>query len=417
MKLLDRYNRLSLLVTILVIIITGIIYYFTISYILTAQVDKDLIVEEHEIFDYVKLNGRLPQVFKSEDLRITFQPVNNKLISRYFIDTTYRDGKNNGQESGRGLISLVKVGRQSYRITIIESKVETEDLIRLIFLITLGIILVLMLLLLIINRRIIRNLWQPFYHILNQVKLFNLADNKTITAQDTAIAEFRDMNQEITAMSLRVRSDYEQLKTFVENASHELMTPIAVMNSKLDTLIQTGSYNEGQSRLLDDLYTSMTRLTRLNQSMLLLARIENQLMGGDETVDLTGIIHDKVEQLKELYQDKGITLTAELCHKQLQASRYLIDVLLNNLLINAIRHNIKQGIINIKLSENELVIKNTGEEKDRSDEEIFKRFSKSASSEGSGLGLTISAQICSNYGYQLLYSYHTLFHYFTVKFF
>src|SRR4051812_35746693 len=129
MKLLDKYNRISLITTVLVIIVTGIVYYFTISLILTDQVDKDLVVEEHEIFNYVKLNQSLPQVFKSDDLKISFQPIGQGTVQRQFINTSNIGDKIHEHETARGLISYVRVKNQNYRIVITQSTVETDDLI------------------------------------------------------------------------------------------------------------------------------------------------------------------------------------------------------------------------------------------------------------------------------------------------
>ena len=297
MKLLTKYNRVNLVTTIIVMLITGIIYYQAIDLILTDKVDKDLTVEENEIFEYVNLNHHLPQVFESNDLQITFTEANHGSVSRNFINTVYRNtekGKyikrrhhrhEEEYESGRGLISSVTVGDKYYKIQIVESKVETEDLIKIIFGITAGVILLLLITLFITNRLLLNRLWQPFYNLLKELRLLNVADNKEIPLISTSIDEFEELNQAITSMSSRVKSDYKDLKTFTENASHELLTPIAVINSKLDMLIQTDSFSQQQSKLLNDLYSAVSRLTRLNQSLLLLVKIENRLVEGNQLIN------------------------------------------------------------------------------------------------------------------------------------
>jgi len=416
MKLLDKYNRISLTISVLVIVITGFVYYFTISYILTRQVDKDLEVEENEIFEYVTINGRLPQVFKSDDLKIRFQPVKNNTVKRSFADVKYWNDKDHERESGRSLISSVKVNGNYYRINIIESKVETEDLIRLIFLITLGIIFILILVLVITNRLIIRNLWRPFYDMLAQIKLFNLTDKNSITELPTNVDEFKDMNHEISAMSARVRQDYQELKKFVENAAHELMTPIAVMNSKLDTLIQTSNLSERQGELITDVYATVAKLTRLNKAMLLLTKIENKLINEQEQVEIKAAVELAVIEFHEIFLSKNITVNAQLADTGISMSKVLLDILLNNLLTNAVRHNITNGEIYLSLDKNTFTIQNTGKPLALDEQMIFQRFFKSPESEGSGLGLTLARQICENYGFSLYYSYGQNLHTFTVSF-
>jgi signal transduction histidine kinase len=430
MKLLARYNRVNLLTTIVVMLITGIIYYQAISLILTKQLDKDLVVEENEIFDYARLNHQLPQVFESNDQQITFTEVPPGTISRQFINTLYRNRERNDNdrpkrhrhrhedefEAGRGLISSVTVGNKYYKILIVESKVETEDLIQIIFGITTGVILLLLITLFVTNRLLLNRLWQPFYNLLKELRLFNVADTKDIQPVNSTIDEFDELNQAIISMTTRVKSDYKDLKTFTENASHELLTPIAVINSKLDTLIQTDSFSQQQSKLLNDLYSAVSRLTRLNQSLLLLVKIENHLVESNQSVNLLESLEEMLVQFEEIFLDKELKVNFELADKELHASPYLVDILLNNLLSNAIRHNYKGGEINIKLDNEQLVIKNTGEKTALENEYIFTRFHKSLHSEGSGLGLTISRQICENLKFTLNYSYDNPYHTFIVAF-
>jgi len=415
MKLITLYNRVNIITTIVVMLITGIIYYQAISWILIDQADKSLKVEEDEVFDYVKLNKQLPQVFDSKDQQISFTQAAPNSVKREFIDTLYKKDKDEF-ESGRGLISSVTVNGKYYKILIVESKVETEDLIRIIFTITFGLILFLLLVLLIANRLILNRLWQPFHAILKEMKLFNITDNKEIAQTETRIDEFADLNQAATAMTMRARHDYKELKTFTENASHELLTPIAVINSKLDTLIQSENFNDRQSKLLGDLYSAVARLSRLNQSLLLLVKIENRLLTDQQDINLKPLIEEILMQLEDIFADKQITITADLEDKEISGSRYLVEILVNNLVINAVRHNHPGGQILIGLTHAALTIKNTGANKPLDDDKIFTRFHKSPTSDGSGLGLTISKQICDNFGFQLNYQYANPYHTFNIVF-
>jgi signal transduction histidine kinase len=431
MKLLARYNRVNLVTIIVVMLITGVIYYQAISWILINQKDKDLVVEENEIFDYVKLNNHLPQTFESNDQQITFSTAASGSVKREFINTEYferwdkekeshRHHKNHNKiegeyEAGRGLVSSVTVGGKYYRILIIESKVETEDLIRLIFAITFAVILLLLLVLVITNRLILNRLWQPFYNIMSELRQFNIADSREIPKVDTTIDEFKELNNTVVDMASRSRHDYKDLKIFTENASHELLTPIAVINSKLDTLIQTENFSNQQSKLLNDLYSAVSRLNRLNQSLLLLVKIENRLLHEKQQINLRELTAEMLVQFEEIFQDKALKITQHLAEKEIFASRYLMEILLSNLISTAIRHNHNNGEIIIDLTENSLTVKNTGEGI-ALDEKIFTRFHKASGSEGSGLGLTISRQICETFGFTLDYSFGDGYHTFVVRF-
>ncbi|MDB5116972.1 MAG: sensor histidine kinase [Mucilaginibacter sp.] len=416
MKLFEIYNRISLFAIVVIILITGIVYYYTISSILTYQIDKDLVVEENEIFDYVHLNHQLPQVFRSEDQQIYFKSVGNEPVTREFINTTFWNTEEKENELGRGLLSSVTVENKKYLIRIIESKVETEYLIRIIFLITIGLIVLLILILFITNRLLIKKLWQPFYNTLYQLKQFNLTDKDDITPPKSEIEEFKELNDAVTAMTLRVKDDYNNLKHFTENASHELLTPIAVINSKLDILIQTGDFSPRQGELLSDVYETVSKLTRLNRAMLLLSKIENKLITDNAPINIKGSIEETLNQFNELFINKSITVTADLQDVTLIISKSLFEVLMNNLFSNAIRHNVYGGKIIISLNASGLMIKNTGADMPLDIKQIFQRFKKSVASEGNGLGLTLSQQICSNYNMRLTYIYSQPFHIFSILF-
>jgi len=430
MKLLTKYNRVNLITTVIVMLITGFIYYQAISWILTNQKDKDLKVEEQEAFDYVNLNHHLPQTFDSNDQQITFSEAKPGSVKREFINTTYfkkwdkddehrrhhhRHPGNGKYEAGRGLISSVTVGDKYYKILIVESIVETEDLIRLIFTITIAVILFLLLVLYITNRLILSRLWQPFYTLMKELRLFSVADARGISKLETTIDEFKELNNAVVEMTAKARHDYKDLKTFTENASHELLTPIAVINSKLDTLIQTENFNDRQSKLLNDLYSAVSRLNRLNQSLLLLVKIENRLLHEQQQINLRELVEDMIIQFEEIFQDKDLKLTYTLDEKEIYASRYLAEILVSNLISNAIRHNHNGGEVIITLTEKQMIIQNTGDNLTLPDE-IFTRFHKSSGSEGSGLGLTISRQICQNFGFSLDYRFQPPFHTFTINF-
>lgn len=428
MKLLARYNRVNLITSIVIMLITGFAYYQAISSILTRQKDKDLEDEEMEIFEYVALNHNLPQTFETKHQQITFSEAKPNSVKRKFVDTVYfkKWDKHNPKrnkyhatgdyEPGLGLISSVTAAGKYYKVQIIESKVETEDLLQIIFYITIGVIILLLLILFTTNRLILNRLWKPFYGLMQELKDFSIAKPTTIPKINTSIDEFKDLNTVVTDMTAKAKADYVTLKNFTENASHELLTPIAVINSKLDTLIQTDNFSERQSKLLSDLYSGVSRLNRLNQSLLLLVKIENRILQDQKLINLHELIKEMIVQFEEIFHDKELKLTYKLDEKEIYANRYLIEILLSNLITNAIRHNYFGGEIVINLTHESFIIQNTGDNAPLPVEKIFTRFHKSSGSEGSGLGLTISRQICENFKLVLNYQYSAPYHNFIITF-
>jgi signal transduction histidine kinase len=415
MKLFSKYNRINVGVTIIIMLVTGIVYYYTISNILTGQIDKDLVLEENEVFSYVSKNHRLPDVYESNHQQIFFTPLKAEKIERRFLDTTYHDSGKKDLKAGRALISSVAVAGRNYRVLVTQSKEETEDLIRIIFLITIGVIVALLVILLTLNRVILKSIWKPFYNILLQLKDFSLANHASIHSTPSNIDEFAELDQAVISMADRVKSDYQNLKAFTENASHELMTPISIINSKLDTLVQTDEFTESQSKLLNDIYGTLSRLTRLNKSMLLLVKIENGLIHDQSEVDIKAVLEEALYQHEELLEQSNIRLTINMRDKKVQANQSLMEIMCNNLVSNAIRHNHQNGALSVNLYEEKLTISNTGEGS-FDFKQVIKRFHKSDRSEGIGLGLTLCKQICDNYGFRLDYDYTENTHIFSITF-
>lgn len=417
MKLAAKYNRVTLIASIIVFIFTGVIYYSVIHYILTGQLDRDLAIEEDEIAAYVKTNGKLPQAGSFKEQKVSYSLIDSghNFERRYF----YNDYFNKSEqkiEPGRSLIYTVEVNGKLYSVTVTKSRVESEDLVRIIVLITLSVTILLLITLLLINRFILNNIWKPFYGILSQMKAFNLADKNDIRIESTKIDEFTELNTAVAAMSLRVKQDYRELKSFTDNASHEMLTPLAVINSKLDTLIQTETFSDSQGELIEDIYVAVGKLSRLNQTLLMLAKIENNLIADQETIALDNLIRQKARQFQELLQLHNINLRTDLAHKQINMNKHLADMLINNLLSNAIRHNYKDGQIFIELNDSQLIVSNTSLDTALIADKVFERFYKNTASEGMGLGLAISNQICNLYHFKLNYAYQNSQHIFTVSF-
>jgi len=415
MKLSNRYNRANILTSIVVLIITGVIYYVVIHFILTEKLDRDLAVEENEINQYVNTFHKLPLPASYLDQQISYKTLSGVISEREFLNTLYFNPKEGENEPGRSLITVVHLAGKAIEVTITKSRVESEDLIRIILLITLGITVVLLLSLLLINRFVLNRLWRPFYSILNRMKAFEVTRMDTIEQEPTKIDEFNELNKSVNAMAERVRQDYKELKSFTDNASHEMMTPLAVINSKLDSLLQTESFTEPQGALLEDIYHATGRLSRLHQSLLLLAKIENNLIPDFQHIELKEIVEAKSRQFQELLEKDGLILTEDLTPVEVKMSRYLADILLNNLFSNAVRHNVSDGHIHIQLDQQALTISNSGKAS-HLQTKIFDRFSKSVDSEGMGLGLAITKQICNLYGFRIDYHEESGEHVFTVYF-
>jgi signal transduction histidine kinase len=404
MRLFTKYNRVNIVASILALLLGSIGYYFAVRYVLISELDDGLKTEEAEIADHVRIRNQLPEPANYRDQQVFLEPVSAP-VRRHFFHNRLPIGRKGRMEPFRELVFPVRVSGQSYAVYVAVSEEGSEDLLMLIMLITAGMIGLLLSILFVANRFLLRRLWQPFYQTLNGIREFNLSSRKPLPAQATDIDEFRSLDEAVRQTTNTIIRDYEILKNFADNASHEMQTPLAVINSKLDLLIQDTGLGMEHHRPIQAMYDAIGRLRQLNQSLLLLTKIENNQFGYTETVDLAPLIEAKLAQLEDPVKDRRLEVHTDLDRLQLPMNGYLADILLNNLLTNAIRHNQDGGEVIIRLRERNLRVSNSGAALGFDPATIFDRFTKGTHSGGTGLGLAIVRQICDNYHFGLTYSY------------
>ena len=411
MKLLEKFNRLNILATIIVLMISGLCYYFILHFVLIKQLDKDLKVEEQEIIDYIKVNKNLPDSTNTNDQKITFT-LTDAAIKRKIVSIDILDTGDYEYKTIRRLVFPIYISGKNYKASVSKSQQETEDLIQLIVTITLAMVILLLLVLFIINRFVLSKLWLPFNNTLAELKQFNLSSKKSLNLNESNINEFKELNNAVAAMSNRVIQDYDSLKSFTENASHEIQTPLAVVNSKLELLMQAENFTELQMKDIETIQDEIRRLSKLNQSLLLLTKIDNQQFSETEKVDVAKIIIRQLNNYEELITAKRIVLKKNIDNTvEVLMNEIMAGVLISNLITNAIKHNIEEGVIEINLHKNGLTVCNTGAEPGSKPELLFERFKKDIpQSESLGLGLSIVKKICEQYHFKIDYSYQNQLH-------
>ena len=414
MKLQVQYNRATIISALVILLIAAAGYYFLLRLVLINQLDETLKVEEVEIYDFIHKNNSIPAPTVYKDQRISFESTREP-IRRHFDSIRQFDEEEQNNETVRRLLFPITVKGQNFIASVTKSEESTRDLLWVILFLTLGLIVLLIITSFLINRFLLKRIWKPFTDSLSSIKQFNLFEPTVIRMQPTKITEFNELNESIQLMSEKVIRDYQSLKNFTDQASHEMQTPLAIINSKLDVLIQDPDLNEKSMMYLHDIYKAVHKLSRLGRSLLLLARIEDNQYSTREIVDMDELIREKESEFFEWIQSMELKVDQKLHHCSININRELADILVTNLFFNAIRHNEKTRSIRIETGKNSFSICNSGQaslDKKR----IFSRFYKSENSEGSGLGLAIVRQICDQYGFQVVYSFETGYHCFRINF-
>jgi len=335
------------------------------------------------------------------------------------IDDIEISGVNaNASVPGRLLSSHFVINRESYSLQIKTSMLDKFLLLKRIVLVSVILLVVLLLGLLLINRALTRKIWQPFYRTLNRLHEYRVDKQPSLILEQSSVSEFNDLNKAIQELTERNYQAYASQKEFTENASHEMQSPLAVFQSKLELLMQTKPLNEEQAVLIADLANASKRMSRLNKSLILLTKIENNQFLEKESLSVKDMLQKLLQQYEFQIKQQSIQCTLKIeTGIVVEANRTLIEILLGNLLSNAIRHNLPGGSIEIALYEKELVVQNSGKPSSLEKQKLFQRFQKESRDESSiGLGLEIVKKICDLNHYSIHYSFNNQMHIFALHF-
>ena len=231
------------------------------------------------------------------------------------------------------------------------------------------------------------------------------------------IDEFAKLNAALNSLMTDSRKSFRAQKEFTENASHELQTPLAVLRSKLDILLQQPGITARQAAIIQDLYLTVDRMARLNRNLLLLAKMENGQFATAADVDAVAVIKSLMPYLENLLGDIRLELKILTPSVKVKANRPLMECMVGNLVVNAVRHNRPGGEIAVSVTSGGLRVANTSTEGRLDASRIFNRFYRpSYDDKGSGLGLAIVKAVCDYHGWTVKYTYNEWWHEFNVMF-
>jgi signal transduction histidine kinase len=415
MKLFTRYFRINLVATLFIFLLASIAFYFLLWWVMINQVDEDLKIEQREIVTYVSKYNRAPEPITVKDQRITYEQTELREYTRQF--STVKSPDRQEREDFRQISFTLPAGNQWLLFKVSKSLEGTRDMNRSIIIISLLTVILILVVSLLINRWLLRRLWHPFYLTLSGVKEFRLGEKKPTSFVPSSIDEFNLLNKTLDQFIQGAEKEYTLLKEFTENASHELQTPLAIVQSKLDTLIQDEHLTEAQSNAAQTAYEAISKMAKLNQSLLLLSKIENRQFSETSSFDFKKLVEEKMTYWQELWQGRNIRISSMLEATPITMNTQLADILLNNLFSNATRHVAENGSIHVKLQQSEFVIANTASGGALDPEKLFKRFSKGGQiTDQHGLGLSILQQIVDVSGMRISYRFDEGRHIFTIAF-
>lgn len=417
MKLIIKITFLFMLISSVVFLIGAMFTYNAMSREITLE--EQYFLEERLQSAVRYLEHRMPDhVIERDKMLITPLDSTFQETEVSFSDTLVTHVTLQRIEPHSKLDVIKNVNGRMYKIMMFDLVVEEDDIkdaVQESMIKTYLLLLVVTLLLSVIASYFV---FHPFQRTLTIIRKFSIKDEGIAVFPRSSTSEFKKLNAFISDMMGKAKKDYQALKEFSENASHEIQTPISIAQGKLELLMESSSeLTEQQMDLISSAIYALKRLSKLGNSLSLLTKIENKEFSDFSEIDMTRIVSRLLFDFKELMELKDIKIKSEVAPDvPISGNQVLLELLITNLLNNAVRHNHSGGEISVNLNTDYLEVSNTGLPLKGNTEDMFLRFKKGTDNpDSSGLGLSIVKRICEEHGFTIKYSYKDEHHHFIVS--
>lgn len=406
MKLVDKFTVWFIVITSLVLVAGGLIVFTRVQH----EIDREAIRRIKSNIDNIARD--LKQGKKPEGMAINYVEIKEIApgapwihLNVYDTMAVYRP-RMTALDRKLTVESSYLIDGKHYRISMYDFVAEPDEIADGVIHSLAWIFMILLIVVGVTNLMISKRILSPFHKTLKAIANFSLKKDHDIKLPVTRTREFQQLNFFLEKMIGKARADYRALKEFTENASHELQTPLAIIRGKLELLLESPLNDEQGKQILAAL-NSIEKLSKINHSLTLLNKLENQEFAAFENINISKHVHAIINELSELIEMKSITLRTQIQENvKVLIHSTLADILIMNLISNAIRHNKPNGTINITLTSKMLLVENTGNPPEMPLNQAFNRFRKASTNNDSvGLGLAIVKQICEVSGLSIHYGY------------
>ncbi|MBN1601646.1 MAG: HAMP domain-containing histidine kinase [Chitinispirillaceae bacterium] len=397
MKLIKQTYLYAAIWLLPVAIIGSIFCFFIIEYIAYEETDEFL---KYEMDRIVKFNDEFQSFPNFHNIAYIVPHVNYP--GPYYKDTLLLEPADNEMVPYRELRFSISQNGNFYGVVLRHLMLGRDDIAQGTLLIAVGSMLLIALFMVLIVNHITGKIWAPFYHTMNKLKAFTI-DSPVPDFPGARTDEFEELNTTIKGLLKKISDDYRSNKEFYENASHELQTHLAIIRTNTEKLIDDSDSSEKKGiDELEKIYSALTRLSHVQKSLLLLCKVNNHQFCNDTSLHFHEILQQAIETFSEVCQIRDITITSELHPVIVSMDLGLAEILINNLLKNAVKYNIDKGYITITLDAASFEIKNSGPEIESDPLKFFERFSRGPDG-NLGIGLAIAKQICEFYNFSIHY--------------
>lgn len=424
MKLLNQsltYLSLSILA---IVTMWAVVFYLNMLSEIKSSIDEGLENYKRLIIQNAELDSSI--LTKSYFDESFFSVHNINIQKALSLKDVYRDTVIYMQDADdeqlepepvRMLTTAFELNGQYYQLKVANSMVEEDDLINELLWDVAWLYLILISGIILVNNFVLRKLWKPFYDLLALLKNFRLGSTQKLPETNTQTKEFRDLHDAVNTFLQHSHEIFEQQKQFIENASHELQTPLAIATNKLELLLETQGIQPTHGEKIGEVFHIIQRLIRLNKSLLLLSKIDNKEFFDNQPILINDVVLQTIREMEPLATFKKVKVSiTEDAKLMALMDATLANSIVSNLLKNAILHNVENGAIQISISHQAIKVCNTGVDQALDKERIFNRFQKSNSAAGTGLGLAVVKAVAAVYDFNVSYHFKDRMHCFEIKF-
>lgn len=361
-------------------------------------------LEKDSSYDYLKFHRQT---------QVKILPPDTKIVKEKIIEEKYTWNKSIQSYINRiSVTSYPVIHQKKYSITSIRyiTIIENQFIMSIIMVVA-WIMVFLIILTIIVSVLVSKKILNPFYHAMEEIKKFSLKDDRSMDLMKTETEEFKSLNKFLLKMSESSKKDYHLLEELSENTSHELQTPLASIKGKIELLMDS-ELSENQLITLSSMNDELDRLSSINQSLILLAKLEHFEKNDFQQINFSELLKERLQYFEDLFEIQNLSLDKEIQEDvYLNFDENLASIVINNLINNSKRHNIKNGKILVTLTENFFQISNTGNPPSIPTEELFKRFKRGNPNQNSiGIGLALVKKILEIYGYEISYHFEDKLH-------
>ena len=326
MKLLTKTSLNFISASVIFFLLGSVAMYFSVRNIIAEDLQNRLLQQQKDFFYNADQNN-----LTDLSSKLVFIKITDKEIIYSFSDTVLI--VNDSYILYRKLQFPYLKDEQYYNVSILKNQSQSDSLIKKIVIMNVGFAMLFFLIMFFVNRHSIKSALSVFYSTIRKLEDFELSKLQTLTLETAEVQEIKKLNEVFEKMATQIYNDFEAQKEYTENVSHEIQTPLAIISSKADELLQSENLKKEEMEQLEIIMNTTTRLAKINQALILLTKIDNRFYTDISVISIDKIIHEKLDFFSDLISEKKIILTTNICNTlDFKMNRYLADTLFLNII-------------------------------------------------------------------------------------